>query len=1347
MDNIDNYLIAAEVDPETNQIVPGTVTPLSDQHMALKMKKSDTKLTYAKTDEFGLIRQISKAAPHIPSQMPGSKQGKRFIQLLTKELVETCIYCKDPNESSTTTIWHKQIHTLVNSNLNPDNKKDQLFDVLPFKGSDIAKLKDAKSKILKDKWNKHFNSTHYGIVIPKMKHLVIILPFQDSNSNNNFELEFIGDNKESIVDKYSNKLETLTFKIPTDIDKSLNTMQEKTADYIMEDKKVIGMIITKPSGELPNGIYNIKVTWSGKKFYNHETKSQTDYYHISTKCDFGMHTIMGDMDIINATPISLEEHIFMQYSKEYAHLQSALKSNMELPEGAQDDPFNIAKSNLEKYVDVAKILKSKHDYIKGVYDDGFSPILDSTLSMIAQSNDYLKTSYSLYTGITKSRDLTKKIRGTWEVNKALFNYFDAASNMSKTSKLVRFAQAQDMFSTYGANVMKAILEKPQYANLGFNIFEGNDEVKKYRFLMARGVPLDEIDKIDLLPDKGSAYTKYGDILGYVDIAFSAYDALLSWNGYWDATQNEEKEKEEYIKKVESIAKLALPGGSREVLGTMIKSRTAVNMKSMKVDEEVIKAWMATFDLAISIASVFPATAMIAGAIMAVKTLGETVKLTGTNALDFIEKEWPSFIGSQAYAKHKILNVLNKEMEKNYDLLTDKKSLDLCKDSNTKDVYMQSRAHQEVIRAITAIINRLSSRVYFGDARKEKGHIDYGKFNEKLREYKFNDFIETYLFSEGWCLPDKHSLPIGLDTLWLYRTGSGRDSQYFSRSDFSTSNYYASNDYNQYDLCVYGLKPKNGQVPSGHFGVNFQKYFPVNFINNKKTDNGGELNYYNLAHVFSRNYTGVIKLLRWTQIYYRKAPGKGETLPINANWRPLSEIGRKRKGFTTGIQLRIVVAFDEGVDVRAVPLSIQINRNEPDFDINGPIYKISCDKLDYGEGGLLKDTAEIKYGESELVGKLGKVFFPFYQFGEATFFGPKPLEYDLKKVQGVNHLFASLFRGYVTDPNEYNFTLKLGDKPKGGTKTKILYSNNVVDFRKDKGEGDFFFRLDTKNELGAAMKRSQAFLTSLSATEETPALIPKGSKTGIVGIMFHGENNRNFYLPVEDVDYKGISKLHKDIFNMPGEYAALGKKMEFSVILYSRDVNELDFTRTKGYIHNFTASPCSACIKEHSLYENFNNYVEQTQIAKSTLYYLGYNAVEMSDPDRLYDRRTGFQYRSLPTSINYATNPPSIISGVGSKCKWVDLPKSDTAIMEKELEELIAWGNDPKMQNFRSKLFRKNGIGNEQFYFFAAKFSMTYKKDGKTVEALDPKFKKKFDFRIHVNAAGGWVEKSRPFKIA
>jgi len=38
--------------------------------------------------------------------------------------------------------------------------------------------------------------------------------------------------------------------------------------------------------------------------------------------------------------------------------------------------------------------------------------------------------------------------------------------------------------------------------------------------------------------------------------------------------------------------------------------------------------------------------------------------------------------------------------------------------------------------------------------------------------------------------------------------------------------------------------------------------------------------------------------------------------------------------------------------------------------------------------------------------------------------------------------------------------------------------------------------------------------------------------------------------------------------------------------------------------------------------------------------------------------------------------------------------------------------------------------------------MTYKKDGQTIEGLDPDFKEKLPVKIHINAAGGWSESSR-----
>ncbi len=53
------YLISAEIDTDTDTIIPGTVEPIRNQHLLIESRTSNGTKTYAHTDELGLLCKVN----------------------------------------------------------------------------------------------------------------------------------------------------------------------------------------------------------------------------------------------------------------------------------------------------------------------------------------------------------------------------------------------------------------------------------------------------------------------------------------------------------------------------------------------------------------------------------------------------------------------------------------------------------------------------------------------------------------------------------------------------------------------------------------------------------------------------------------------------------------------------------------------------------------------------------------------------------------------------------------------------------------------------------------------------------------------------------------------------------------------------------------------------------------------------------------------------------------------------------------------------------------------------------------------------------------------------------------
>jgi len=1296
LDEYPLHLVYAELNQ--GRIVSGTVRPVINQHLALQALdckqdqngqknylKAEKKFSFYKTDNFGRISTIDENGEKAVTFATGVVGAKKKIQLLPHPIIEACAYLSPDDPAKNT--WKKRVSSLLENELK--TQEEIVLSTAMFSGNDVNNeafnhLSTEERKI----FNQYFlkDRKYSGIVIPVLRHLIILLPsntYRIASMTSSNTIEYLK----------QLKMKNASFLLPS----ATQTQQNKI--------EIFSATLSLPKDQLPEGIYTITVSNPSGSYYNSKTGQNTNQYTLSFKADFKMQTTIGDMDIISGFPITVEETMLMHYPAEYEHLQSALMSFVKYEGGGNNEPFKQAENVLKKAVEVAKVIKEKNDFIKDRIEYEKKDFFDDLFTTIGRESQQIKDYYTLTKSYLSCKKNLKTIYDTWKVNTAIFKAVDASSVLSDVRKLYYCVLGAGIYDKYGDEMIKHALSR-QIVNKehAFKLLSSKNEQLKMDFLLNTDGPYKK-----LLEVQKSAYAK---TLGGVDLAFSAYDTFLAFSSLWDLAADKKEELVKYTKLVDQIASLNLSSGSREINATITKTRIGLDKTAQGYDAAKIKAIRAAFDLMCGIGAMTPAAPVLSVLRLLVET-ADGLKMTFTNTLDLIEQTMPDTIVAQVWQRTKIMNVLNADMRTNYAFLTDRSALNSFNNATAQDIYVQSRIYSETMRGLMALIQRISCRLY-NKAGSNKG-IDYAAFDAKVKEYKINEYINTFIFSRGWLVPQHIELPVGLDTLWSYMNWESGSNTYAQacKAGVMPSGYSTA--------CYYGVKPATaGKIPANHWEADFQKHFPVHAMQSRDV--------FSLAHIFSKNYTGAEKFLRWTQIYYRQQPDPVKPMGVNEGWMPLIDIAHTPDAITTKTQLRIVIVFDSGVDIRAVPMTIKLNRVETFKDISGPEYKIMPMPLSMGDGGLIP-------GEEAYKGKLGVVLFPFYMFGGELKYGVRPLECP-ESAWGI--LTQAMWKKSVQEQNLYAFSVKIGaamvpvlfntgfvDFAANGTlysKLNVFTHNN--DFFTFFGRQTFLFRLNPSDKNDETMIRIKTFLYANTYAEKNPSIPAKTARTGVSGIYIHNGQNGEFYPAAGWIVENGNPRI-KDIpqhIQTPAYCTA--SNIRITVVLYITAVNEVEFARNKSYMRSWAESPCQLGINRESLL-NIGDMLSDKpmQIIPGTLHFLGYATAVKTEG------KIGFKLRKIRSSVRVMDNNQVTVDMEKNTFDEIE----ETPTFRTDLNALLKWGI---AVNFDKHLFADPGLYWESA-FFAADFSLFWDNDGRTVNGFAKTFKSGDTAELHVSAQGGW----------
>ncbi|MCP3849547.1 MAG: hypothetical protein GY694_04820, partial [Gammaproteobacteria bacterium] len=496
----------------------------------------------------------------------------------------------------------------------------------------------------------------------------------------------------------------------------------------------------------------------------------------------------------------------------------------------------------------------------------------------------------------------------------------------------------------------------------------------------------------------SSHFEKGKLIGELDDLLGIYEeACLHEIASGNSASNSASTKEvEYIPYNDAIHHIE-------------KLRAKAVLTEVESDKKIITALDQSIDLSLSVLSVFPATAPVAGGLFLTKTLTEgalSLYQSVTKMLDelitqghfTLQKENLNLLKQIHFSS--MANQIHMR-ESAEELMSD--STGQQKNQGKYYLDVQYRLRSEALSGLIGLITRA------GMAADNDENVT---FEDKIKDYHIEAYIQNYLLGDGWTFDLKTgSTPLSMDEYWLYAVNvhglknakneevetqyqhfafnSKRllmnaidDPAYSKQDEAKRSEIFDDMD----DQAHFTTKPILGakynflkldwDLPE-NTAANFQKCFPIHY--QQTTD------VVKLCKNFQTIYSDVSpESIEQSKIYVRPRGATNEQ-----DWQPMldriKQINNAKEGtkeaelISPMEQIRILIILDDKSQ-GIYPYRLQSKRKDT-LNIDGAVYKGIVKPL-------LKD--ELLSDEQHWAGRTGVVIYPFYQIAKATIFGTKPM---------------------------------------------------------------------------------------------------------------------------------------------------------------------------------------------------------------------------------------------------------------------------------------------------------------------------------------------------------------------
>lgn len=742
-------------------------------------------------------------------------------------------------------------------------------------------------------------------------------------------------------------------------------------------------VVIGDENSLPPGMYSFAVKFPGAVPSGWSSAVARDRkYELKEQVRFGITNFAGEFEIVNCDPISIEESVMQQFPTLYWHRVAAVKQRSDYPELETDPDYKDVPKALEQWAERLEWTHAKAELTVGLINaSGWSE--RAQLIGSAVSKQLPPADNELLSATRNSLDLAFQVIGQRKEWKELLEDMEAGKELAGLKKVL-WKDLDGHFERY--RWWKFAKKEFLDGDKEWRVLELASATEAERkVILAAGIP-ERRTALEELAGKSAGGVIEKAVVA-AGLAVDVYNAAVAFNDVLE-TRKEEKDLvgdlDELLEQVDSkIARAAC----REAIGNLERMRAATIAAHRKLDDEEAKALMAAVDAVLgALVVVFPPLAIV----VAAKEAALLGKEVAVDLGEWMDRLFFRGAAADLFARHwSQMAELASVSSANQSLFPK-----VGTDGGADDLNVQLRLRAEALHGLVGLLTRASVA--------SDNETEYLK---RVENYRVAEYVQNYLLDDGWQLPVRPILPIGMDAVWMYLTSPyGRMATQTAASEqlgFAHPLKFAA--LNAIPGAMTMLSVFDTAVP-GNAVAKYQKTFPIH-----RRDETLE----ELAKAFRTTSPELdTDAFDFTSVYHRPAESSSDTA-----WQPVNDKGvhsvDQLKVISPLEQIRILVVLKSKNTSGCYPLSFQLVRTDG-INIEGPVYREITRRLD-------KDR-DLLPEEAKFHGRIGCVFHPFFALGKQVVPGIKPLASHASWLGAGGYKFF----GYLDDMT-YGFKIKVGDR--------------------------------------------------------------------------------------------------------------------------------------------------------------------------------------------------------------------------------------------------------------------------------------------------------------------------------
>jgi hypothetical protein len=732
---------------------------------------------------------------------------------------------------------------------------------------------------------------------------------------------------------------------------------------------------------LPPGMYSFKVKLPAVTGEWSNAVQRDSEYQLKEQVRFGITNFAGEFDLVNCDPISVEESVMQQFPDLYWHRIAAAKERSDYPEVETDPEYQDFPKALEQWAERLEWAHSKAKLTVGLINASGWNKRAQLIGMAVWKQLKAPADNEVLNATRNSIDLAFQVGGQVKEWKELLEGMHAEKELAGLKRVLwKDIEGRLERNRWWAWAKEEFLE----GDKEWRVLElASATAVERKVILAAGIPEKRTALEEMVGKSAGKAVQKG--LVAAQLVIDVYKTALAFNDVLEARKEEGdlvSDLDELFKQVDGTLARS---PCREAMGNLERLRSATVAAHRKVDDEEAKALMAAIDAALgALTLVFPAVAIV----VAIK---EGLSLAKDVAVELAEwgdrllfKSWAANLLARRWTQ---LAELASSSSANQSLIPH-----VGADGGATDLNVQLRLRAEALHGLVGLLTRASVA-----SEKEKDYLD------RVEKYRVAEYIRHYLLWDGWQLPIRALVPIGMDAAWMYLTGpyGALQTQVAVTEQLGFAHPLKAAAVSAIPFGMTMLTAVDA-VLEGNAIAKYQKTFPIHRLDAAVPE---------VAMAFRTAWAKIdADAIEYTCVYRRPAGSSG-----SGGWQPVNAKGVRKVEELDLLspldQIRVLVVFKADVPAGTYPLSFQLVRTDG-INIEGPVYRQITRRLD--ADNLLRQEEKFK-------GRIGCVFYPFFEVGKQMVPGIKPLA-AWASFAGVG---AYEVFGYL-DNMTYGFTIKAGD---------------------------------------------------------------------------------------------------------------------------------------------------------------------------------------------------------------------------------------------------------------------------------------------------------------------------------